>query len=289
MPELSRFQTKAVIRGLLDSAGLSPRKRYGQCFLIDRNLMQKLVEAAEIEQSDRILEIGTGTGSLTSLLAARARHVVTVEVDEKIAALAAQFLANCENVTIVQVDALRNKSTVASEVVRAVEAAPGKRLKLVANLPYDVATSLVVNLLCGDLPLERLCFTVQAEVADRFLAAPDSSEYGPVSIITQVLAGVRRVSNLPPQAFWPAPKVSSTMLCLDVLSKEEVSIRNPTVFSGFVRRFFQFRRKTVGSIAKRLDMGDRLLPALDKSQIPADTRPENISIASWVAFYHASC
>src|SRR5207244_2312773 len=157
---------------------------YGQHFLIDRNLMRILVASAEIAPADCVIEVGAGAGSLTGLLAAAAAHVVAVEIDPRLVPIALAELAGRENVTLVAGDALADKSTLSAALVDAVSRArrgASGGLMLVANLPYDIATPLVIDLLLSDLPMTRLCFTVQSEVADRFLAAVGSRDYGPIS------------------------------------------------------------------------------------------------------------
>ncbi len=292
LPDEDGFQTKADLRRLFEEGGISPRKRFGQNFLIDRNLMGKLVSSAEIGGGDCVLEVGAGMGSLTMALARRAGRVVAVEIDRALAALARERLAAYENTSVLNVDALASKSTIAPEMVAAVEdsrrgCAGG--LKLVANLPYDIATPLVVELLLGELPFERLCFTVQAEVADRFFAKAGSRTYGPASVVVQWLCRGRRVCRVPPQAFWPAPKVSSSMLALDVRSGEAVGLVDRRAFAGFVRSFFQHRRKTMANIAKRMDGAERFLDALGAAGVRPSARPEELTVQAWVEFYQAAC
>ncbi|MBK8268907.1 MAG: ribosomal RNA small subunit methyltransferase A [Planctomycetes bacterium] len=285
-----RFQTMTTIRGLLAATGGFPKKRFGQCFLIDRNLMGKLVASAELHATDCVLEVGTGTGSLTGLLAAQCARVVTVEVDADVAAIAREQLADFDNIDFVETDALQSKSVLAPELVAALTRAisgAGGEMKLVANLPYDIATSLVVNMLLSDLPLSRLCFTVQAEVADRFLAAPDTNDYGPVTILTYLLAEGQRVCKLPPTAFWPAPKVHSAMVRLDVRPREAVAVQDLPGFSKFIHTFFNYRRKTIAHIARETGTYERLLSKLDELGISPTSRSENLAPEQWIAMFHA--
>ena len=299
-PEKPAFQTKTILRSLLNSAGLSPRKRLGQCFLIDRNLMTKLADAAEIGPTDCVLEVGCGMGSLTTMLAAKAGRVVAVEVDTGLLAIAHEQLAAYRNVCFLGVDALKTKTVVAPEVIATVREShrqAGGPLKLVANLPYDIATPLVVDLLISDLPFERFCFTVQEEVAARFLAQHDTRDFGPVAVTSQALTTGRRLAKVPPQAFWPAPKVSSAMLRLDAIPTDQVRIADAVGFAQFVRGFFQSRRKTVSHIAKtqasRAVPGpgqsseETFLSALDNLGISPRARPENITAHQWISLFQA--
>lgn len=282
------FQTQTTIRRLLEEAAISPRKRYGQHFLIDANLMNKLLDAAEIDRDDCVLEVGTGTGCLTAMLAARASAVVTVEIDDAIASIAEQTLAEAANVTLIRGDTLKNKSTISPEVLSAIRAAADRcqgKLKLAANLPYDIATSLVIDLLLTDLPITRLCFTVQTEVAERFMAQPRSDDYGAVGIIAQSLASVRRICRVPPAAFWPRPKVDSTMLRLDPFFGRNRQIADATEFARFVRDFFLHRRKTLSHLVRHRPDTGRALAALAALGIDPRSRPEQLTVPQWQKFH----
>jgi 16S rRNA (adenine1518-N6/adenine1519-N6)-dimethyltransferase len=292
---LGGFQTKKQLKELLDNSARFPRKRYGQHFLIDRNLMQKLVEAAELGPHDCVLEVGTGTGSLTSLLAERAGRVVTAEIDEEIAAIAREQLAECPNVEMILGDALETKSKVSAALVETLTGNKGQgtgdskpealTLKLVANLPYDIATVLVINLLMSDLPFTRMCFTVQAEVGDRFLAVENTADFGPVSILTSIMSQPQKVCRVPPQAFWPEPKVDSAMLRLDVRPRDQWPVGDIHAFAGLVRHFFQKRRKTIGHIAKDSPWPGALA-VMAELGIDPKLRPENVSVQRWAEMFN---
>ncbi|MHC4235389.1 MAG: 16S rRNA (adenine(1518)-N(6)/adenine(1519)-N(6))-dimethyltransferase RsmA, partial [Planctomycetota bacterium] len=242
-------QTKTEIREILDSLGVGPQKRLGQHFLIDGNLMRRLAAAAEIGSGDAVLEVGAGTGGLTDLLAATAGRVLAVELDRALARFLRKRFSDRPDVRIIATDVLANKNRIAPQVADALSELSNMtsgRLALVANLPYNVATPLVANLL-QELPaVTRMCFTVQRDVAERIQAAPRSKAYGPLSIALQAVARIRRIARVPASAFWPAPKVDSTMLRLDVeprppLDDAELLGR----FIRFVRRAFFHRRKTL--------------------------------------------
>ena len=291
MGHADSFQTQSALRAMLEAAGRRPDRRLGQNFLIDRNLMMKLVEAAEIGERDVCLEVGAGMGSLTGLLADRAGAVVAVEIDPHLAEVATANLGELGNVTLLNLDALSRKSLVEPEVIEAVRRKAketGGAIKLVANLPYDIATSLVVNLLVGELPIERFCFTVQKEVAERFMARAGSREYGPVSVVCSVFTTAHRICQAPAQAFWPRPKVSSTMLLLQRRPRSEISIHEPTDFARFVRGFFLHRRKTLGHIARTLPESDKIAAALCEIPIEPRHRPEDLSPDEWVRLYNQS-
>src|SRR3972149_2855662 len=172
----SRSQTLSFLMRRFDEAGIHPRTRLGQNFLIDLNLQQILVDNARLGPLDVVLEVGTGTGSLTALLAAQAAAVVTVELDRNLFRLAGEELHGLENVTLLELDVLKNKNRLHPAVLDAIgerpAAAPGRQLKLVANLPFNVATPLLSNLLPTARPPRTQTVTIQRELADRMGARP---------------------------------------------------------------------------------------------------------------------
>lgn len=292
------FQTMTLLRESLTAAGLTPRKLYGQHFMIDRNLLEKLVDSAELSRDDVVLEVGAGTGSLTGHLAQRAGRVIAVEIDQRLAPIAADKLAGYDNVQLIVGDALARKSQIAPDVLTALreaQATTGGPIKLVANLPYDIATSLVIDLLIGEPQLARLCFTVQDEVGRRFLGKPDTDDYGPVGILTTVLSEGRRIAKAPPQAFWPEPKVDSALIRLDVSAKPDAAATMAQAdrigLAAMVRHFFQYRRKTLGSIARKSTWADRMPDALMGLKIDLKARPETVAPQQWLALFRrvSSC
>ncbi len=279
------MQTQTTIRTLLDEAGLRPTKRFGQHFLIDGNLMRKLVASAEIRPGDVVLEVGCGTGSLTKELAALAGKVIAVEIDKGLAAVARNMLAECDNVVLIHGDVLEGKHDVDPEVLRLLRDSrreSGGRCLLVANLPYQIASPLVIDLLINDLELCRLCFTVQKEVGDKLLAGPGDKDYGPLSIIVQALTEISRIAAVPPQAFWPRPAVNSLMLRLDPSLERRGAIRHVGLFARLVRESFLHRRKTLAhnlASACGHDVARKVLA--DIGLDPRD-RPEQIAPPQWV-------
>ena len=215
-------QTLRQVRELLAGADLAPQHRYGQNFLIDLNLMRKLVGAAELSPGDVVLEVGPGTGSLTELLLDSGARVVAVEIDRGLQGILRARLGAHPRFTLVQGDALAAKSRVNPLLLRllaerAPAAAPGPApgaYKLVANLPYQIATPLLIDLLLVQPRFERLVGTIQKEVGERLVAEPRTPAYGPVSIILQTLADIRPLAILPPAAFWPRPEVESVMVLI---------------------------------------------------------------------------
>lgn len=275
-------QTKTLITQLLREAAILPRRRLGQNFLIDGNLMRLLVTSADLQPDDTVLEVGAGTGALTEQLAPRAARVITVEIDRRLHPILEQRLEPFNNVTLLRTDALASKHRLAPELVaalRAARAAGSGRLLLVANLPYAIATPLLANLLLEPARIERFCFTVQKELADRFQAAPGTKQYGPFSIVLQAVCRITRLAKLPPAVFWPQPKVDSTMLRLDLERTPFDSLDRLAAFMHLLRAGFAHRRKTLAYNLSLLspDASDRLKGIVDPSE-----RPERIGVETWI-------
>jgi 16S rRNA (adenine1518-N6/adenine1519-N6)-dimethyltransferase len=271
----SRNQTQAFLMRRFAEAGIEPRTRFGQNFLVDGNLQRLLLRAAHIDSSDVVLEVGTGTGALTALLAQEAAFVVTVEVDHELFRLAEEELDDVPNLRMLRMDALETKNRLNPEVLQAVasqlSSAPGRCFKLVANLPFNVATPVLSNLLTLDRPPKTMTATIQKELADRIVARPATKDYGALSVWVQCQCQVRIVRVLPPSVFWPRPKVHSAIVqvTFDPALRQRIADRD--YFHSFVRSMFFHRRKLLRS---------ELLSAF-KSQI---TKPEVDRILSRMGF-----
>ncbi|WP_164100380.1 16S rRNA (adenine(1518)-N(6)/adenine(1519)-N(6))-dimethyltransferase RsmA [Candidatus Laterigemmans baculatus] len=280
-------QTISYVANRLKAAGLRPVNRFGQNFLVDLNLIELIARSADLGPRDVVLEVGTGTGSLTAKMAKRAAQVVTVEIDENLAELARQEFATLPNVTLLQTDALKNKNTLHPEVVRVVQeklaaAGPQARLKLVANLPYNVATPIISNILLFDPVPERIVVTIQRELAERIIAAPSTKDYSALSIWVQTLAHPRIVRVLPPSVFWPRPKVHSAILQIDPSDELRRRVHDLDFYHRTVRALYFHRRKflrsvVVSAMKERLDKAtvDQLL---DELGMGATTRAEELSV-----------
>lgn len=285
----TRVQTKSDILEVLTAGGLRPRKRFGQNFLIDGNLMRRLAESAEISGQDVVLEVGGGTGGLTDLLSASGASVVCVELDRDLGALLTRRFAGHNQVRVITTDALRGKNRLNAEVVASLRDAvrgAGGRMMLVANLPYQIATPLVMNLLLEMPEISRMCFTVQAEVGDRILAAPGSRDFGPVSVMMQVCCDVRMIARVPASAFWPAPKVESVMLRADVREEALIAPQERGALARLVRGAFEHRRKTLRSALGYVVGAERVEKLA--AEFNLTRRPEDVEPAEWVRMLKVS-
>jgi 16S rRNA (adenine1518-N6/adenine1519-N6)-dimethyltransferase len=247
------MQTKQQIMQLLASEGVEPNKRFGQNFLIDLNLMRLLIDSANIDNSDIVLEVGCGTGSLTQALAERAGKVITVEIDETLAQIAARELANAGNVEVINTDILENKNTINKNISDAIEQARKKlpgRFLLVSNLPYSIASPLMMNLITGPTIADAMYVTVQKEVADRMTAGPGDRHYGTLSIHMAATGDVKIERVLNPTVFWPQPQVNSAMISFIRKTEKAGRIKNMELLGDVVSLFMQHRRKMVKACTK---------------------------------------
>lgn len=258
------MQSLTEIRELLASHGLAPKKSLGQNFLIDHNLIRKLVDAAAVGPGSLVLEVGPGTGTMTEELLARGAEVIACELDAGLAQLlrerfgpdsladgtpaAPSSLApgGRGRFTLIEGDCLYGKRTLNREVAAVIAARP---FSLVSNLPYGAGTPLLLALLIDDPGCGVMAVTVQREVADRLAARPGSKEYGALSVIAQALAEVEGVATLPPECFWPRPDVTSRMAVLR--RRAEPLTRDASGLAAACRVIFGQRRKQLGSVLGR--------------------------------------
>jgi 16S rRNA (adenine1518-N6/adenine1519-N6)-dimethyltransferase len=294
------MQTKRQIRQLLASASVRPNKRLGQHFLIDLNLMRLLLDSAGIKNNDIVLEVGCGTGSMTSELIQRAGFVIAVELDRTLAAVAASTLINADNLELINTDILKSKHTLSPAVVDAIKSArsnyPGRTL-LVANLPYNVASPTMLNLTTGPVPVDAMYITVQKEIADRMKAAPGSDNYGILSIFLDAVGDVRILRILKPTVFWPRPRVDSAMVEFVHNPDKSGRLRNMQVFCETVKLFMGHRRKTLTACSrlpkdKFAKTGSKQLnwrEIFERCRIDPSKRPEQLSGDDYIALANAVC
>ena len=238
--ELKLSNPKQTIE-IIQKYNFNFKKSFGQNFLIDSHVIDKIIRAAEITKEDNVLEIGPGIGTLTQYLAEAAGRVVAVEIDEKLIPVLGETLAEYDNVEIINQDIL--KCDIDSIF-------GGEPFKVVANLPYYITTPIIMGLLEGDSHFESLTVMIQKEVADRMKAGPGTKDYGALSLAVQYYAEPYLAANVPPNCFMPRPNVGSAVIRLKRLAEPRVSVKDEKLMFGLIRAAFMERRKTLLNAVK---------------------------------------
>jgi 16S rRNA (adenine1518-N6/adenine1519-N6)-dimethyltransferase len=289
----STRQTLSYLRNLFAERGIKPKNKLGQNFLIDLNLLDLLLRSAELTREDLVLEVGSGTGSLTVRLVEQAGAVVSVEIDPAFASLTDEEVRQRERIALLSADVLKNKNELNPDVLRAIvnlgQRCGTRRVKLVANLPYAVAVPVITNLLLCNLAIERMVVTVQGEIAERLLAVPSTKAYGALAVLVQSLADVELVRHLPPSVFWPQPLVNSAIVCIRPNPSKREHVGNPPSFRAFLRDLYVHRRKNLRGALVNLPNQDRSKSEVDaclvELGIDGTTRAEALSLEEHLSLF----
>lgn len=262
--------SREVTQHILKVFHLRASKKLGQNFLIDAAVVRGIVKAAELQEGERVLEIGPGIGTLTQGLAESGAQVTAVELDKKLPAVLAETLKGYENVRIVQGDILK------TDIRELMGDAP---FKVAANLPYYITTPILMALLEQRLPIRKIVTMVQKEVAERMIAPPGSKTYGALSVAVQYYTAPEIVLDVPPKSFIPAPEVDSVVIACKVRGEPPVTVRDEKLFFRVVKAAFGQRRKTLSNALKGAGfLKDEVQEALEKAGIEAARRGETLSL-----------
>lgn len=295
-PAASPRQTLRFLRNLFESYGLEAKSKLGQNYLIDLNLIDLMIRAAELGHQDAVLEVGTGTGSLTARLAEAAGQVVTIEIDKTFQPVAQQIVGPRPNVRFLLGDCLERKNELNSEMLAAWDTAaaalgPSARRKLVANLPYVIATPLIANLLTAEIVIERMVVMVQWEIAERLRAQAGTKEYNSLSVLVQSIADVEVIRKVLPSNFHPRPKVDSAIVLIRPNQEKRAQIGDLIGFRNFLRDLYVHRRKNLRQALvgwphgrKNKAMVDTLLARLN---MDGGLRSEALSVADHYRLFEA--
>ena len=254
------------------------QKRFGQNFLIDTHVLEKIIKSAEITKEDLVLEIGPGIGTMTQYLCENAREVIAVEIDKNlIPILQNDTLAEYDNVTIINEDILKLDL---NELVK--ERNDGKRIKVVANLPYYITTPIIMGLFESHVPLQNITVMVQKEVADRMQAGPGSKDYGALSLAVQYYATPYIAANVPPNCFMPRPNVGSAVIRLTLHEEPPVKVKDESFLFAIIRASFNQRRKTlVNGLTNAAELQiskEEVQEALEQMGLSATIRGEALTL-----------
>ena len=258
------------------------QKKFGQNFLIDTNVLDKIISAAEITKDDFVLEIGPGIGTMTQYLACAAREVVAVEIDKALIPILEDTLQDYSNVTVLNEDILKVDIKKLAD-----EHNNGKPIKVVANLPYYITTPIIMGLFEGDVPIESITVMVQKEVADRMQVGPGTKEYGALSLAVQYYAEPYIVANVPPNCFMPRPKVGSAVIRLTKHAEPPVEVSDTKLMFRIIRASFNQRRKTLANglnNSPELSFGkEEIQRAIKACGFPEGIRGEALTLEEFAA------
>lgn len=258
------------------------QKKFGQNFLIDTHVLDKIISAAEITKEDFVLEIGPGIGTMTQYLACAAREVVAVEIDKALIPILEDTLQDYSNVTVLNEDILKVDIKKLAD-----EHNNGKPIKVVANLPYYITTPIIMGLFEGDVPIESITVMVQKEVADRMQVGPGTKEYGALSLAVQHYAEPYIVANVPPNCFMPRPKVGSAVIRLTKHAEPPVEVSDTKLMFRIIRASFNQRRKTLANglnNSPELSFGkEEIQRAIKACGFPEGIRGEALTLEEFAA------
>ena len=253
------------------------QKKFGQNFLIDGRVLEKIMDAADIGAEDFVLEIGPGIGTMTQYLAERARQVMAVEIDRNLIPILSETLSDYDNVEILNADILKIDLRKTVE-----EKNQGKPIKVVANLPYYITTPIIMELFESEIPVDNITVMVQKEVADRMQAQPGTKDYGALSLAVQFYAEPYIVANVPPNCFMPRPKVGSAVIRLTRHQNPPVEVKNKKLLFQLIRASFNQRRKTLQNGIKNFSglsfSKEEVADALEQIGVSPTIRGEALSL-----------
>lgn len=262
------------------------QKRFGQNFLIDTHVLEKIIAASQITKEDFVLEIGPGIGTMTQYLAEYAREVAAVEIDNTLIPILKDTLKDWDNVTVINDDILK------VDIRKlALEKNGGKPIKVVANLPYYITTPIIMGLFENQVPVDSITIMVQKEVADRMQVGPGTKDYGALSLAVQYYAKPEIVANVPPNCFMPRPKVGSAVIRLERYEKPPVEVSDEKLMFRIIRASFNQRRKTlVNGLKNSQELSyskEEIEEVLNECGIPLNIRGEALTLAEFASLANA--
>lgn len=264
------------VTDILRRYNIIPKKSLGQSFLTDGNIARRIVELAGLDRSDRVVEIGSGVGFMTSLIAERAGRVIALELDRTLIEILREELKGRQNVEVVHTDVLKYDFAAWKKDIA------GKKIKVIGNIPYNISSPIIFRLLDQREAIERAILMVQEEVADRLLASPGTKEYGIPTVILSMYATILRKITVPPGAFSPPPKVISTVIEIGFRERPLMELSDQEIFRRVVRTAFGMRRKTLFNNLRNLCEAGGAETSLEKTLlaegIDGRRRAETLSV-----------
>ena len=283
-----RIADYSVTKAVLERHGFTFKKSFGQNFLTDTNILQKIVDTAEIDDQVNVIEIGPGIGALTEFLAERAAQVMAFEIDHRLVPILADTLRDFDNVTVVNEDILK------VDLVQHIQnfKNPDLPIKVVANLPYYITTPILMHLIESGIPFSEFVVMMQKEVADRISAQPNTKAYGSLSIAVQYYMTAKVAFIVPRTVFVPAPNVDSAILKMVRRPEPAVAVEDESFFFKVSKASFTHRRKTLwnnltGYFGKTEEVKDKLTKALDQAGLSPSVRGEALSLEEFASLADA--
>mgnify|MGYP001324247186 FL=1 len=256
------------------------QKKFGQNFLIDTHVLDKIISAAGMTKEDTVLEVGPGIGTMTQRLSQAAGQVIAVEIDTNLIPILKDTLQDCENVTVINEDILKIDIKKMAE-----EKGGGRPVKVVANLPYYITTPIIMGLFESGVPIDNITVMVQKEVADRMKEGPGSKDYGALSLAVQYYAEPEIVANVPPNCFIPRPNVGSAVIRLTRHKEMPVEVKDPALMFKIIRASFNQRRKTLqnglGNASELPYTKEQIAAAIAEMGLTPTIRGEALSLAQF--------
>ena len=286
MDKMEKLSNPQKTIEVLQKYNFTFQKKFGQNFLIDPHVLDKIIAAAEITKDDFVLEIGPGIGTLTQYLAEAAREVVAVEIDSSLIPILEDTLSSYDNVSVINEDVLKVDLKKLAE-----ERNGGKPIKVVANLPYYITTPIIMGLFESHVPLKSLTVMVQKEVALRMQAGPGTKDYGALSLAVQYYADPYLAANVPPNCFMPRPNVGSAVIRLTRFEETPVKVTDEALLFRLIRASFNQRRKTlqnglVNSPELHLSK-EQVAEAIEKLGVSPSVRGEALTLEQFAALCNA--
>jgi 16S rRNA (adenine1518-N6/adenine1519-N6)-dimethyltransferase len=270
------------IKRELAEYGLTPRKRWGQHFLVDRNVLNKVIRTAELDKGDVILEIGPGLGEMTLALARQVKKVIAVEIDRKLVKILKEKTADFSNILVIEADVLKISF---EQLYRQGD----QQFKVVANLPYQISTPLLFRFIESRDLFSSLILMLQREVAERMIASPGGKDYGPLSIFTQSVSDLSIQFHIKSSAFFPPPKVESAVIHMVWKERPLVGPEEEGWFKKVVKGCFSYRRKRLINALRHADLPlpEDLEKRIEKIGVDPERRPETLTIQEFVCLADA--
>lgn len=283
---MGKLATHSKTKEIIQKHDFRLTKSLGQNFLVDQNILDKIVQAAEVTKEDIVFEVGTGIGTLTHELAVRAKKVVAIEIDRALIPILEETLSDVDNVEIVNQDILKTDLKHLAQ-----EFAEERSIKVVANLPYYITTAIIMKFLESNIRLDSFVLMIQKEVADRITAKPSTKDYGSLTVAIQYYAQSELISKVPRNAFIPPPNVDSSVIRLRIRSERDIQVRDEQLFFKVIRGSFSKRRKTIQNALSTYEdfTKDVVIEALTRADIDPKRRGETLTIDEFAKLTNSMC